>query len=117
MLALDETPPRTPLREPMALGEILRGVLGNEAMIDYELYCKLKDYHENRRLSVAQIACELGLDERTVSRWLNAGKFRQRGSVPRPSKLDPYKTLIIRWLETHPYTAVILPGILTSKTR
>ncbi len=55
-------------------------------MIDYELYCKLKDYHENRRLSVAQIACELGLDERTVSRWLNAGKFRQRGSVPAPQQ-------------------------------
>lgn len=28
VLALDETPPRTPLREPLPLGEILRGVLG-----------------------------------------------------------------------------------------
>lgn len=74
-------------------------------MIEYELYCKIKDYHENRRLAVPQIARELGLDERTVSRWLNAGKFRQREIVPRPSKLDPYKSLVIRWLETHPYTA------------
>ena len=74
-------------------------------MIEYELYCKLKEYHEQRHLSVAQIARELGLDERTVSRWLNAGKFQQREIVPRPSKLDPYKPLVIRWLETHPYTA------------
>lgn len=74
-------------------------------MIDYELYCKIKDYHQNRRLSVPQIARELNIDERTVSRWVNAGKYRQREIVPRPSKLDPFKRQIVRWLETHPYTA------------
>jgi transposase len=74
-------------------------------MIDYELYCKIKDYHLNRRLNVPQIARELGLDERTVTRWLNADKFRQREIGPRPSKLDPFKRQIVRWLETHPYTA------------
>ena len=74
-------------------------------MIDYELYCKIKDYHQNQRLSVPQIARELILDERTVSRWLNADKFRQREIVPRPSKLDPFKKQIVRWLESHPYTA------------
>ena len=74
-------------------------------MIDYELYCKIKDYHDNRRLSVPQIARELILDERTVSRWLNADKFRQREIAPRPSKLDPFKKQIVRWLESHPYTA------------
>ena len=60
-------------------------------MIDYELYCKIKDYHQNRRLSVPQIARELSIDERTVSRWLNADKYRQREIVPRPSKLEPFK--------------------------
>lgn len=74
-------------------------------MIDYELYCKIKDYHDNRRLSVPQIARELNIDERTVSRWLNADKFRQREIAPRPSKLDAYKSQIVRWLESHPYTA------------
>jgi transposase len=74
-------------------------------MIDYELYCKIKDYHQNRHLNVSQIARELSLDERTVSRWLNADKYRQREIGPRPSKLDPFKPQIIRWLETHPYTA------------
>jgi transposase len=74
-------------------------------MIDYELYCKIKDYHHNRRLTVAQIARELNLHERTVTKWLNADKFRQREVAPRPSKLDPFKPQIVRWLETHPYTA------------
>jgi transposase len=74
-------------------------------MIDYELYCKIKDYHQNRHLTVAQIARQLLIDERTVTRWLNADKYRQREVASRPSKLDPFKPQIIRWLETHPYTA------------
>jgi transposase len=74
-------------------------------MIDYELYCKIKDYHDHRRLTVAQIARELHLDERTVARWVAAEKFRPRRPTPRPSKLDPYKKQIVRWLESHPYTA------------
>ena len=74
-------------------------------MIDYELYCKIRDYHENRGLTIAQIARELHLNERTVTKWLHADKYRQREIVPRPSKLDPFKPQIIRWLESHPYTA------------
>ena len=74
-------------------------------MIDYELYHKIKDYHENHKLAVPQIARELHLDERTVAKWLDAQKFRPRGITPRPSKLDPFKSQIVRWLETHPYTA------------
>lgn len=74
-------------------------------MIDYERYCRIKDYHANRRLTVPQIARELDLDERTVSRWLAAEKFQPRRTPPRSSKLDPYKKQIVRWLESHPYTA------------
>lgn len=74
-------------------------------MIDYEQYCRIKDYHEHRHLTVAQIARELHLDERTVARWVAAEKFRPRKVSPRPSKLDPYKKQIVRWLESHPYTA------------
>jgi transposase len=74
-------------------------------MIDYELYCKIKDYHGHRQLTVAQIARELNLDERTVARWVTAEKFQPRKVAPRPSKLDPYKKQIVRWLESHPYTA------------
>jgi transposase len=74
-------------------------------MIDYELYCQIRDYHERRHLTGPQIARELHLDERTVARWLTAGKFQPRQTAPRPSKLDPYKPQIVRWLESHPYTA------------
>jgi len=74
-------------------------------MIDYELYCKIKDCHDRHHLTVAQIARELHLDERTVARWLAMEKFRPRQVTPRPSKLDPFKGQIVRWLATHPYTA------------
>ncbi len=74
-------------------------------MIDYELYCKIKDYHQNRQLTIAQIARELTIDERTVSRWLNVDRFQPRQNTPRASKLDLFKRQIVQWLETHPYTA------------
>jgi transposase len=74
-------------------------------MIDYELYCKIKDYRDNRQLTVAQIARELHLDKRTVERWVAAEKFQPRKAARRPSKLDSYKKQIVRWLESHPYTA------------
>ena len=59
-------------------------------MIDYELYCKIKDYHQNRHLTMTQIARELSLHERTVARWLSMGKFQPRRVVLHSSKLDPY---------------------------
>jgi len=58
-------------------------------MIDYELYCKIKDCHDRHHLTVAQIARELHLDERTVARWLAMEKFRPRQVTPRPGKLVP----------------------------
>jgi transposase len=74
-------------------------------MIDYELYCQIRDYHQNRHLTVAQIAGELHLDQRTVARWLAADKFRPRQAARRASKLDPFKNQIVRWLDAHPYSA------------
>jgi len=75
-------------------------------MIDYELYCKIQDLHQNQRLKAAQIARELRLDERTVARWLATDRFRPRKTPHhRPSKLDPFKGQIVRWLERHPYSA------------
>jgi len=74
-------------------------------MIDYELYCKIHEYHRSRRLTATQIARELHLHRCTVARWLAQGKFHPRKSSPRPSKLDPFKGQIVRWLEAHPYTA------------
>ena len=74
-------------------------------MIDYELYCKIKDCHDTHGLTVAQIARQLHLDERTVVRWLAVEKFHPRRTAARPGKLDPFKGQIVRWLASHPYTA------------
>jgi transposase len=74
-------------------------------MIDYELYCQIRSCRDTQHLSVAQIARELHLHPRTVAKWLAAGKFHPRQSCPRPSKLDPFKGPIARWLAVHPYSA------------
>lgn len=73
-------------------------------MIDYEVYCKI---HEARRegLKIVQIAKTLELHPETVSKWLRLSAFRQRQHVRRASRLDPYKGLIVRWLEAHPLSA------------
>lgn len=73
-------------------------------MIDYETYLKIKLYAERDGLNVQQIADEIGLDWRTVAKWINKPRFTQRASTPRPSKLDPYKDQIKSLLEKHPYT-------------
>ncbi|MCP3972825.1 MAG: IS21 family transposase, partial [Rhodobacteraceae bacterium] len=74
-------------------------------MIDYDAFCRIKQLAEHERLNATQIADTLGLDVRTVAKWLATEQFRPRSASPRQSKLDPYKTRIQRWLEAHPYTA------------
>jgi len=74
-------------------------------MITYETYCRIKQMREDG-LRISQIAATVGLDERTVIRWIEEGHYRQRKNAPRPSKLDPYKPHIARWLETYPYSSV-----------
>ena len=74
-------------------------------MISYETYCKILDYSQRQRLSAAQIALKMGLDPRTVGKWLNAGAYQLRQSTQRSSKLDSFKSSIVRLLETHPYSA------------
>jgi transposase len=74
-------------------------------MIDYDLFSRIKNSHEQKGLSANQIAEELGLDPRTVSKWLKQNRFRQRVPVLRTSKIDPFKGSIVRMLETHRYSA------------
>jgi transposase len=75
-------------------------------VIDYERYCRIRDHLGRQRLSVAQTARALGMDARTVARWGQVEQWRPRATTkPRPSKLDPYKGQIVRWLDTHPYSA------------
>jgi transposase len=63
-------------------------------MIDYETFCKIRDYHQQPGLKAPQIARELGLDGRTVARWIDEPRYPPKQSTPRPSKLDPYKARI-----------------------
>lgn len=74
-------------------------------MISYATYCMIKQYHQERRLTVVQIAQALGLNEKTVAKWLAAPGYQPRQQRRRPSKLDPYKAQIVQWLEAHPYSA------------
>ena len=74
-------------------------------MIDYETFCKIRDYHGKQGLKAGQIARALELDQRTVSHWINVPRYLPRQAPPRTSKLDPYKPLINQWLESHPYSA------------
>jgi len=40
-------------------------------MIDYETFMRIKTCHEKIGLTCPQIARELGMDERTVRKWIN----------------------------------------------
>ncbi len=74
-------------------------------MIDYETYQRIKQLHEQDKLTAMQIAKTLQLDYRTVAKWLKTPRFQQRQSAARCSLLDPYKVQLLQWLEHHPYTA------------
>lgn len=74
-------------------------------MIDYDLFCKIKNLNEQQGLTPSQIAGELAIDPRTVTKWLHEERFRQRSSPTRESKLDPFKNDILRMVTAHPYSA------------
>jgi len=74
-------------------------------VISYGLYCQIQIYYKERGLSFAQIGRELNLDEETVAKWARQKTYSQRLKARRKSKLDPYKPIIQRWLEQHPYSA------------
>lgn len=75
-------------------------------MLSYETYCKVHDHLGRQSLTPAQTAQALGLDVRTVTKWADVAQFQPRASTtPRPSKLDAFKGQIVRWLDTHPYSA------------
>ncbi len=74
-------------------------------MLDYEIYCQIRDHLGRQSLSVAQTAHALGLDPRTVAKWAGVEQFRPRAGVVRVGKLDAFKGQIVRWLDAHPYSA------------
>jgi transposase len=74
-------------------------------VIDYETFSRIHDCHDRQGLTIAQIARALGLDPKTVARWLARPRFERPGSRSRSSVLDPFKGRITRLLDTHPYSA------------
>jgi transposase len=74
-------------------------------VVDYETFCKIRDLLDRQHLSQAQTARELGLHPRTIWKWSRVEQFRARAVRPRASRLDPFKGRIVRWLDTHPYSA------------
>ena len=73
-------------------------------MIDYETYCQVRDHLGRQQLSVVQTARALGLDPRTVAKWVGVEPFHPRAGRWRTSKLEVHKSQIVRWLDTHPYS-------------
>ena len=75
-------------------------------MLKYETYCKIRDHLGRQGLTQAQTSQALGLDVRTVAKWAAVEQFQPRASnTPRTGKLDAFKGQIVRWLDTHPYSA------------
>lgn len=73
-------------------------------MISYELFCRLRQLHDQKHLNSAQIARELNLHEATVRKWIAQTTYLPRLVVKRSSKLDSFKGTIVRLLEQHAYT-------------
>ena len=74
-------------------------------MIDYETFAKIRDCRDRQGLTIAQTARVLGIDPRTVAKWLARSRFERPRPPPRTSILDPFKGRITRLLDTHPYSA------------
>lgn len=74
-------------------------------MIDYETYCRIRIFHNERGLTASQIGRELGIDPETAAKYAALSTYPRRRASKRPSKLDAHKPAIIRWLEHHPYSA------------
>jgi len=77
-------------------------------MIDYETFCRLRRLLDQQQWTIPQVAQELKLDVKTVRFWASQPQYRPRQATPRPSKLDPFKADLARWLEQHPFTAAQL---------
>lgn len=75
-------------------------------MIDYQTRCEIRRLHQQQGLNFQQIAKDLNIDPETAAKYARAEKFTPRKITgKRASKLDPFKPMIARLLERHPYSA------------
>ena len=74
-------------------------------VIDYETFAKIHDCRDRQGLTATQIARALGLNRKTVAKWLARRRYAPQQRRPRSSILDPFKPRIVRLLDAHPYSA------------
>jgi transposase len=75
-------------------------------VIDYETFAKIHDGRDRQGLTITQIARALGINRKTVAKWLARPRFApQQPRHSRASILDAFKGRITRLLDTHPYSA------------
>jgi len=74
-------------------------------MISYSIFCQIRELHDQKGLTAAQIAAQLALDPKTVAKWVERPTYQPRRCDKRSSKLDAFKGQIVAQLERHPYTA------------
>ena len=77
-------------------------------MIEYATFCQLRALLDQQHWTIPQVAQELKLDIKTVRAWAAQPQYRPRQRAARPSKLDPFKADLGRWLEQHPFSAAQL---------
>ena len=77
-------------------------------MIDYTIYCKIKHLYNVDKLSITQIAKELGLASGTAEKWVKKERYEERKKRKVPKVLDPYEERIRQLLASHNYTATQL---------
>jgi transposase len=75
-------------------------------MIDFDAYHEIRRLALEEKLSVKQIAAKTGYNPKTVRKCLKRPRHmgRSKPAVARATKLDPYKDLVVAWLETHPHS-------------
>jgi hypothetical protein len=98
--ATSSAPPR------LRLGQaILALFLRPSSVIDYKMFCRIHDCHDRQDLTIAQTARTLGLQPKTVIKWLARSRLEQAAPRPRSSVLDPFDGRITRSLLTLPQVA------------
>jgi transposase len=84
-------------------------------MIDFETYHEVRRLSREFNLSASQIAAKTGLNIKTVRKWLDKARYEARSkAAKRPSKLDPYKDLIVCWLSKASLQRNADPAALTN---
>ena len=74
-------------------------------MIDFHTYQLIHQLRARDGLSIAQIARQLDLYPGTVAIWLKRTRYEARKPPRRSSKLDDFRSEIVRLLHQHPYSA------------